>query len=116
MKSFGHMRPIRNDDGQITGSKLSPVKARTLDTLGRAYGIDHDKRLVVSLEAQDIIALRPERTTRTLRIAAKDLYAHILRIEANAGQLAKARAKKEAKAIRLASQRQARAEARLLRN
>lgn len=115
MKSFGHQRPVRNDDGEIVGSKLSPVKARTLEALGHNYGSDHDKRLIVSLDAADLITLRPERTARPVSITARDLYAHLLRLEAGRLTLAKAREAKARRASHLAAQRQARAERRLLR-
>jgi len=89
MKTFGHMRPVRDAaTGEITGSKVSPAKARTVKTLGAGYGPDADKRLVVSLEAQDLIVLRPEKTHRAVNITAKDLYAHLLRLQAGREWLA----------------------------
>lgn len=116
MKSFGHQRPVRDDNGAIIGSKHSPAKARTLDALGARFGADRKARLVVSLEAQDLIVVRPERTHRAVSIKAQDLYCYLLRSAANVATLAKARAAKERRAIRLAAQRQRRAELRLVRN
>jgi hypothetical protein len=91
MKSFGHQRPVRNDAGEITGMVISPVRVRTIQTLEHAYGPDHDKRLVLTSHPRDIIGLRPERTQRELFIEAKDLYAHLIRLEANRALLQKAR-------------------------
>lgn len=115
MKTFGHMRPVRDKSGNITGSKSSPVKARTVEPLGRKYGPDHDKRLVISLEAKDVIVLRPERTRRAESILATDLYAYLVRLRAQRGTLEKARAAKDRKSTRLARLRQERAEKKLLR-
>jgi hypothetical protein len=108
MKSFGHQRPVRNDAGEITGMVLSPVRVRTIEPLGRAYGTDHDKRLVLTAHPRDVIGLRPERTQRELLIEARDLYAHLIRLEANRALLQKARDRKIARAAQRESQRIAR--------
>jgi len=106
MRSFGHIRP----DG-----KPSPPKARTVSNLGHSFGGDHKARLIVSLEAGDLIVLRPERTGRSVSITASDLYAYLLRCKANLAHLEKARERKEKKALRLARLRQQRAERNLLK-
>ena len=115
IKSFNHTRPVRDDSGEIVGSQPSPVRARTQDGLPHNYGLDRDRRLIVSLEAGDLIRVKPERTSRALCITAVDLYAYLVRMQANCATLAKARAKKERKALRLAAQRQIRAEKRLFK-
>lgn len=116
MKSFGHTRPVRDPAGIITGSKPSPVKARTLANLGPSFGADRKHRLIVTLDAGDVVTLRPEKTARSVSITATDLYRHMLRCLANSATLAKARERKARKAQRLAALRQQRAETRLFRN
>lgn len=113
MRTFGHTRPVRNEQGEIIGSEASPVRARTIDPLGPAFGPDREHRLVVTLEAADTISIRPEKTGRSESILAKDLYAYLLRCKANLSTLERARERKAAKATRLAQQRQQRAERRL---
>lgn len=117
MKSFSHKRPVRDEHGNVTGERLAPVWRRTeRDTLGYNHGPDRGRRVSVGLLDGDLIALRPAGTRREpLTILATDLYEYLLRKEANVACLAKARAKKEKKAIRLANQRQERAEKRLVR-
>jgi len=60
-----------------------------------------------------MLELRPLGTRRPERIAVLDVYRLALRCRVNLLVLEKARARKAAKAERLASQRQARAEKRL---
>jgi hypothetical protein len=115
MRTFGHRRPRRDESGKVIELKESPVCAVTLEELGHAFGSDHDKRLVVSLERGDRIVLRPARTARPVEITAKDLYRHLLLCKANHAQLERARARKAAKALRLARERQSRAEKALFR-
>jgi hypothetical protein len=114
MRIFGHQRAVRNDAGEIIGSQPSPVRAKTQEILDSGYGPDNDKRLVVSLEACDLICIRPERTSRIVRIGAKDLYAQLLRAEANKAAINQALAKRAKRQERLAAQRQRRAEKRLV--
>lgn len=113
MKTFSHTRPIRNEQGEIIGSKPSLVSARTIGTLPANFGTDRNKRLVLTCQPGDVISLRPEHTHRELTITAIDLYTHLIRCQANQEHLAKARDRKARKAARLAAQRQARAEKRL---
>lgn len=115
MKFFGHMRPTRDGDGNITGEQSSPVKARTIDPLGGNYGPDRAKRLIVTLAAGDVINVRPERTQRAESITAKDLYAYLLRVKAQKGLMEKARAAKVRKQERLSRERIARADRRMTR-
>ena len=74
MRSFGHYRP----DGIY-----SPVRAKTRATLGPNYGPDEGKALVVSCGQADLISIRPIRTARTVSISVFDLYALLLRKEAD---------------------------------
>ena len=115
MKSFGHKRPVRDAAGEITGSKDAPVRARTVEPLGGAFGPDRAKRLIVSLERGDQIVIRPERTGRKLQAAAVDIYRWLVRNEASRALLEKARAAKERKATRLADLRAKRATRRLMK-
>jgi len=115
MKTFGHKRPVRDSAGAIIEMRDSPACAITRDALNGAFGSDRGKRLIVSLEASDIISMRLSRTRRVLRIKASDLWHYLNRCQVNREQLERARAKKERKATRLAAARQARAEKRLFR-
>lgn len=77
----------------------SPARAVTRNECGGNFGGDSERRLVVSLDAGDLITVRPLGTRRTYRIEARDLFFHLLRIEANKVLLEKAR---ERKAVRMA--------------
>lgn len=92
-----------------------PVKRVTEGQLGHTFGCDWDRKLVVTLNAGDLISLRPHGTRREVSILAADVYRYVLRCEANKSLLERARARKEAKAIRLARERQNRAERKLSR-
>jgi hypothetical protein len=115
VKLFGHNRPVRDTAGEIIGSKPSPVRVKTVDGLGYNFGPDKNKRLVLTAHQGDLIGLRPERTSRELKISANDLYAYMIRCEANLAARQKANVRKERKAERLARQRQERAEKRLFK-
>lgn len=113
MKQFGHQRPMRNGSGEIESMVDSPARAVTRNALGGRFLADSKRRLIVSLEAGDLVCLRPTGTRRLYRIEAKDLFFHLMRCEANRVTLEKARDKKSKKAERRARQRQERAEKRL---
>lgn len=113
MRQFGHQRPVRDGKGEIVEMTDSPVCAVTKETLGGAFLADSDRKLVVSLEAGDLVCVRPSQTRRVYRVTAKDLFHWLLRNEANRLTLEKARDRKTKKAERLARQRQERAERRL---
>ena len=115
MKEFGHKRPRRDPSGEIVGTMESPATAITRETLGGAFLADRNRKLIVSLEAGDLICFRPAGTRRIYKRVAKDVYAWILRCEANYAILANAREKKIKRAERLAQQRQQRAEQRLFK-
>ena len=78
MKTFGHLRPVRDSAGLVTGKAPSPACAVTRDELGGMFGADRRRRLVVTLGEGDLIALRPQGTRRTMKIAARDLYRIVL--------------------------------------
>lgn len=92
-----------------------PVRRVTEDTLGHSFGSDWERKLVVTLNAGDRISIRPHGTRREVSVLAVDVYRYVLRCEANKALLERARARKESKALRLARQRQERAEKRLVR-
>ena len=116
MTPFGNKIPVRNDAGEIVTLRASEVIRQTVHAFC-SYGVDKDRKLVVSLRDGDIIAVRPAKCSkaRELSITAQDLWAYLVRCNANKITLAKARDIKERKAIRLAAQRQQRAEKRLTR-
>jgi hypothetical protein len=113
VKSFGHKRPVRDELGEITGMMDCPAVARTVDVCGAHFGPDSERRLIVSLEAGDLVCVRPERTKRVYRVVAKDLFFWLLRAEANRVNLERARDVKARRAERLARARQERAERKL---
>jgi hypothetical protein len=115
VREFGHKRPVRDKAGEIVGMQESPVTAVTREVLGAASLADSERRLVVSLEAGDLISIRPLGTRRVYRITAKDVFHYVLRCEANRLTLERARDRKAKKADRLARQRQERAEKRLFK-
>ncbi len=69
MRTFGHQRP---------------VGAVTVNPLGGAFGRDKRHRLVVTLAAGDVIAMRPSKTLRTVTGTAADIYRFLLTNAANA--------------------------------
>lgn len=115
MKQFGHKRPSRSEAGEIVELIDCPAKAVTHNPAGFGFGPDSKRKLVVSLEAGDLVVVRPLRTARTYRIEARDLFRYLLQLEANRLNLERARDIKARKAERLAAQRQARAEKRLFK-
>lgn len=113
MRNFGHKRPVRDESGAVVEFIPSPAQAITLEQLGGAFGPDRKHRLIVTLADADLIILRPERTTRPVAVAAKDVYRFALLARANLANLEKARAAKAKRAERLAARRIAAAEKRL---
>jgi hypothetical protein len=104
MRNFGHQR--RN-------GKPSPARAVTLEGLPWNFGPDRNRRMIVTLDAGDLITLRPAGTRRAVSVPVVEVYHWVLRSVANRANLEKARERKARKAERLARQRQARAEKRL---
>jgi len=100
----------------MTTSKVKRVTAGALDG---SFGPDRNRRVVVTFipgdgkSIPDIFELRPLRTRRAERIAVIDVYRFAMRSRVNLEVLARARAIKERKAVRLARARQERAERRL---
>ena len=74
MRTFGHQRPVRDEQGTIVETIPSPVCAITRDELGGQFGRDRKRRVIFTLEAADVVAMRPAGTTRTLRVQARDVY------------------------------------------
>jgi len=97
-----------------------PITRRLNTALDGHFCSDAGNVLVVRLipghgEVPDLIELRPAKTRRPERIALVDVYRLAIRARVNIALLTKARARKEAKATRLAQERQRRAEKRLTR-
>ena len=74
MRTFGHQRPVRDGQGTIVRTIPSPVCAITHNELGGQFGRDRNRRVIFTLEAADVVAMRPAGTTRTLRVEARDMY------------------------------------------
>jgi hypothetical protein len=74
MRTFGHQRPVRDGRGTIVETIPSPVCAITRNELGGQFGRDRKRRVIFTLEAADVVAMRPAGTTRTLRVEARDMY------------------------------------------
>lgn len=113
MKTFGHQRPVRDTNGNIVEHKISPAKAVTRDALDGSFGADRGRKLIVSLDAGDVITIRAAKTQRAYTAKACDVYRWMIHCRANTARLEKARAAKSRKAERLASQRVARADRKL---
>lgn len=112
MRTFGHMRPVRDEKGDITGQKESPVKAVTIEPLGGAFGCDKKRRLVVTLAAGDVIKLKPHGTRREVSVPASDVYRYAIMCIANGERMAKLRERKSKIAARRERQRIAQQERR----
>lgn len=98
-------KPMRKSDGTVR---------RTLSVaLDGQFGPDRGKRLVVTLKADGLLEIRPERTQRTETVHILDVYRFAIRCRVNLSVLERARQRKAKKAERLARQRQERAEKRL---
>ncbi len=90
-----------------------PCRRLTRGALDGSYGSDRGRRLVASFVPGDLIEVRPQGTRRAEVISIYDVFRYALRMRANREHLTKARISKEKKALRLAAQRQIRAEKRL---
>lgn len=115
MNIFGKPTPVRNKAGEIVGDRPSSVSRQTKNELGGCYGPDKGRKLIVTLRDGDIIAFRPSGTRREVTATAHDLYAAVIRWQANRVALEKARERKAAKAEQRQRARIARADAKLRR-
>lgn len=113
MNTFGQPIPVRDAKGEVTGFKPSVVSRVTKNELTGNYGPDKQRKLVVSFMDGDIIAMRPAGTRRTVSATALDLYAALLRWQANKVLLERARERKAAKQSRRESDRIRRADKRI---
>jgi hypothetical protein len=77
-----------------------PVRRKTRGSLGYGYGSDTGKQLIVSLDAGDVITIRPSGTRRTEVVSIHDVYHWAIRSRCQRAVLEKARAKKAAKALK----------------
>lgn len=110
MRTFGHKRVVRDYAGNVIDVKDSPVGAVTHGVLDGSFGCDRSRKLVVTLEAGDLIVIRPHGTQRPEKMAVQDVYRFMIRSKANLIRLEKARDVKAKKAERRASERIARAD------
>ncbi len=92
-----------------------PCRRVTRGALDGQFGPDRGRRLVASFEPGDVLTIRPHGTRRAETVSLFDVFRYALRCRVNSEHLAKARVAKEKKAVRLAAQRQLRAEKRLTR-
>jgi hypothetical protein len=95
MKTFGHVRPVRDEAGNIIGSKQAPARRVTMAVLGGYFGPDKHRRLVVCLSAGDVILFRPEKTRQEVAMPAVDCYRYALRCKALADVAEKRQRRKE---------------------
>lgn len=79
MRTFGHVRKVRDTQGEVIETKPSPVRAVTLEELGGQFGSDKRKRLVVTLDIGDTITMRPSGTRRAVAGTATDIYRFLIR-------------------------------------
>jgi|GEM_PF-3239870 len=115
MNTFGQPTPVRNEAGDIIGDRPSSVSRQTKNELSGSYGLDKGRKLIVTLREGDIIAFRPAGTRREATATAHDLYAAVIRWQANRVALEKARERKQQKADARINARIARADAKLRR-
>jgi hypothetical protein len=71
------------------------IRRVTKGSLGGHHGADRGRRLVVTLRDGDLVELRPHGTRRRKFVSVFDVYDFIIRAEARAAALEKARAKRE---------------------
>lgn len=116
MKTFTHQRPIRDDLGIITGYRPAPAFRVTDAPLGGSFCKDRARRLVVGLEAGDVISFRPEGTRQRITAPAAELYRAALQWIANRATLERARERKTALAARRLRRNLLAAERRLTRS
>lgn len=114
MKTFNHTRPMRDAEGNEVSRRAAPVWRMTVGELGGTFLRDKRRRLVVGLEAGDVISFRPEGTRQRVTVEAHRLYAEVLRWRAGREQLERARERKAQLAARRESRRLAAAERRLV--
>ena len=101
--------------GRREPPKRNGAITRKVDVeLDGSFGPDRGKKIVLTILPNGILELRPEKTRRAEQVHMLDVYRYAVRCRVNRGQLEKARAKKDARATRLAAQRQQRAEKRLV--
>jgi hypothetical protein len=95
MKTFGHVRPVRDEAGNIIGSKQAPARRVTVAELGGSFGPDKHRRLVVCLAAGDVILFRPQSTRQEVSVLAVDCYRFALRCQSAADAAEKHQRRKE---------------------
>jgi len=81
--------------------------------LDGSFGPDADKPLIVTVHLDGRLDIRPKGTRRTETVHLLDVYRFAIRCRVDAKARVKAKAKKDRRAVRLAAQRQERAEKKL---
>jgi len=81
-------------DQPITTVVSDKVLRVTREELGGAFGKDKRRKLVVGLEAGDVITLRPQGTRQLVQLKLVDVYRFALRCSAQRKVLEKARERK----------------------
>lgn len=74
---------MRAEDGEIIGSKLSPVRVRTVEPWGQGGSRERNKRIILTAHPGDVLGVRLEHSRQELSITARDLYWYLLRCAAN---------------------------------
>lgn len=90
------------------------VCRQTLGALDGSFCADRGRLLIVCLEQGDLISLRPKGRRTGETVSLFDVYRFAVRCAVGRKTLEKARERKAKKALRLAAQRQLRAEKRLV--
>lgn len=110
MKTLGEI--VFDEDGTRTTGEVVRV---TKSELGRAFGSDRRRRLVVELRDGDVILLRPHRCRNgAVEFTLRNVYRYGLLLQAQRRHLEKARTRKAALARRREARRIAAAERRLV--
>lgn len=76
------------------------VRVVTADRLDGSMGKDRGRRLVVELEKEDLVSLRPQGTRQVVKVPVAMVYRWALLAQARMLHLEKARAVKEMKALK----------------
>lgn len=71
-----------------------PVTRLSIGSLDGSFGRDRNRRLVATLDAGDILTLRPMGTRRAESVALMDIYRFAIRSRVNKELLEKARERK----------------------
>lgn len=97
-KPNGELVPAFNsDDTPVTKVVSDQIHRVTRSVLKGQFGCDKDRRLVVGLEAGDLLTLRPQGTRQQVSVEIMKVYEWVLHCRAVSTHMAKLREKKAAK-------------------